>query len=517
MGLFDRLRSHRTTADSGSVALADEPTNGDRPELGSELTQLAGRTKVSAAIVRILGEFNPRRVSLDDMFLMMRHPTVAFGLAILRGVLMNMVWTVESDSLEIKDFVEKALRRRFRSLARSMSLAVFLGFAHAEIVWSVKKLVVDTEEIGDEGKPTPVEKVFPQAWVVEQFKNISPKTTTFVIDQEADEWEGIEQTPPQGAGSGTPVFVPREKVVLWSYRKEDVYGALTGFGVAEQVYSPWYSSIVMGLNTDRYFEKRAEGNYIARAGREITIGGRVTDGFRWLADQILNWRNGGVLTLPNEKDKKTDTFVFDVELKEGDKRGDMFQQRIDALDIAILRALFITDKAASSGDGAGSFAMAKVHADTMAQTLASIETEFVDDVVNPQVVDPIVLFNFGQQALDDTNTRVVEAGMSQAQRDAIKDFTLKLLEAEAIAEEGGSLKLKDVIDTNSLAKLSGLPMKSEEEIAALMELKSERKADMDERMKGKGQGDEEDEDEDTDPTKVEEDLVSAGVMDEEEE
>lgn len=499
------------------TGLASDTGNGERPAAGSDLIQL-GTSKLSANITRVLGEFNPRQVTLDDMFLMMRHPTVAFALGILRGVLMNMVWTVESDDLVIKDFVEKSLRRRFRSLARSMSLAVFIGFAHAEIVWGVRKLVVDTERIGEGGKKEPVEETFPMAWVVDRFKNISPKTTTFIIDEDEDEWIGIEQRPPGAKGGGGPIFVPREKMVLWSYRKEDVFGSLHGFGVAEQVYTPWYSSVAMGLSTDRYFERRAEGNYVARYGREITVGGVVRDGAAWIMQLLLGWRNGGVAALPNDRIKGTTDFVWDIELKEGDKRGDMFQGRIDALDLAILRAMFISEKAATSSDSGGSFAQAKVHADTMAQMIAAIETEFVDEVVNPQVVDREVLFNFGQQALDDTNTRVVESGLSQGQRDAIKEFTMKLLEGESIVEGGGTLKLADLIDKPMLARMGGLPMISDEEMAALLEVKEANKAEMEKRFKGKGPDDDEDDDdddEDLEPDAVKDQLIKDGITEDE--
>ncbi len=516
MAWFRRKKHGSPESPTPPVAAAhgtETSGEGDRPDVGSQLDQLAGASRISADVVRVLGDFNPRRVTLDDMFLMMRHPTVAFGLAILRGVLMNMVWTVESDDIVIKDFVDKALRRRFRQLARSMSLAVFLGMSHAEIVWAVKKLVVDTEQIGADGKKEQVEKTFPAAWVIERFKNISPKTTTFIIDEEIDEWIGIEQAHPGGKEKGDSIFVPREKMAHWAFRSEDVFGDLHGFGVAEQVYTPWYSSIAMGLSTDRYFEKRAEGNFVARFGREITIGGMVRDGAAWISDRITRWMNGGVLTLPNDRIKGTDKFVWDVQNLEGDKRGDMFQTRIDALDISILRAMFITDKAATGGDGAGSFAMAKVHADTMSQMIAAIETEFVDDIVNPQAVDRIVLFNFGQQALDDTNTRVVEAGMSQSQRDAIKEFVMKLLDGEAIVEEGGSLKLGDLVDKPMLARLIGLPMISKEEMAALLELKAKRKAAMEDQLKGKEPDDTEPDD--TEPDAVKEELIKAGVTEDE--
>ncbi len=522
------------------TTLSEHRKNGESvPEGGSQLQQLAGRSKISAQIGRILGLFNPRRVRLDDFFLMMRHSTVAFGLAILRGVLMNMVWSIESDDTVIKDTVDKILRPKFRSLARAMSLAIFIGFAHAEIVWSGRRLTVDTEEIAKDGTKKSIEKVFDLAWVIDRFKNISPKTTSFILDPVEDEWIGIEQRitkgmnrsakgtgpadapPQQGTGAngdvkpdpGT-VFVPREKVVLWSYRKEDVYGELTGFGVGEQAYMDWWSSMVMGFSADRYFERRAEGNYLARAGREINIGGQVLDGFQWMADQILGWRNGGVLTLNNERLKQSKDFAFDVKLLEGDKRGEMFQDRLDALDIRILRALFITDKAGTSGDSTGSFAQAKVHADTMAQMLAAIESEFVEEVANPQVVDRIVLFLFGQEALDNSNTRLVEAGMGKDQRDALIRFGEKLLEAEAMVEGGETIKFSDLISQVDLAKMIGLPIKTKEERDALMKAKVEARKQMEEKFNPPGIEEPDDEGK-TEPDAVKDDLIGKGVLDEE--
>jgi len=526
-----RAPSHAPTA------LAEHPgKTEEKPSTGSQMNQLAGRSKITAQVSRILGFFNPRRVRLDDMFLMMRHSTVAFGLAILRGVLQNMVWSIESDDIIVKDTVDKILRPKFRSLARSMSLAIFLGFAHAEMVWRTRRLTVDTEKILEDGTKEAFEKVFPIAWVIERFKNISPKTTSFIIDPIEDEWIGLEQRVVRRDGQGrtgkepldtatatgtdattvidpNTIFVPKEKVVLWSYRKEDAYGQLTGFGVAEQAYSDWWSSMVLGWSADRYFERRAEGNYVARAGRTIDVGGVTLDGSQWLSDQILWWRNGGVLTLNNEKIKNSQDFAYSVDLLEGDKRGDMFQTRIDALDIRILRSLFITDEAATADGSSGSFARAKVHASTMAQMLASIESEFVEEVVNPQVVDRIVLFQFGQEVLDNSNTRLVEAGMGKDQRDALIKFGEKLLEAEAMIEDGQTVKFSDLISQVDLAKMIGLPMKTKAEIAALMKVKAEAQAKMEESFKGKGE--EDDEDKDTEPDAVKDDLIAKGVLDEE--
>jgi len=507
MGFLSRLLGVPTNGHRQPVALAHTPdATTPTPEIGSVLNQFFGESKVSGEIKKLLGVFNPRWVDTNTRLLMRTDPDVAFGLAILRGPIINMNWTVESQDPFIKAFVDTQLKAVYRKLATGLSQAMTFGYQLSEKVWESKPYTVTSEnDVTGEQEF----KSLPNAWVYHDFKAIDPRTYTLLIDKEKDEFGGVEQNANRRT-IGTGPRVGPEKVALWSFRKEEVWGQLNGFAMTDQSYTPWYDKSALTLFCNRYFERKADPAYKALADAQIKDGnGRLVDGFQFIVNAILGLKNGGVLVLPNRRDPQGN-LQFDVSTMQDDKRGDMFQQRLDSLSQQILRALWITDKAATS-DGTGSLAMAEVHADTMSGMMQSILQEWLDEVVNPQIVAPLVLYNFGQQALDQSGTRVTTGGLTKSMRDMLQTLLTQLLQAEQLTDAGSRVTLLERLDAAGIAKSLGLPMRSPEELEELAQQKAAR-APFPNGQSGQPPNPNRDEDAEPDDKVIADELVRQGVM-----
>jgi len=422
---------------------------------GRQLSQLPACATEYGERYEQLGVFNPRLVTHQTRKLMRDDPQVAFALAILRAPVINMKWSVESRDPEIAAFVEHVLRPTYRQLALAGTLAVPFGNQVIEKVWKAKSVETERRDqrIGD-----PIKTGHPMAWIIEKFRAIPHETITFLIDEQKDEWAGIEQT----RSDGQNVKVGKANAALWSFRRQDVWGELTGYPILNQCYEPWWWKAVTSLYANRYYERKADPPMMGRPAPTVKKGGKDTCGFQFMTDQYLALRSGGLMMLPNLRNRKGD-YLWDAQFLMDDKRGDMLQARLDALDVQIARALWITDRAGTTGT-VGAKAEAVVHAETLAGSLEMILNEWVDEVCNPQVVDDIVRFNYGQAAVDSSNTRLKIAGLSASQRDMLKELLANLLQAEAMQLGGKQVKLADVIDSDGILDELEIPKKSADEL-----------------------------------------------------
>jgi hypothetical protein len=436
-----------------------KPTSGKPgvPEVGDQLRQLQNYSYVAARAASILGAFNPKYVTHKTRLLMRDDPDVAFALAIIRAPLLNLKYTIESRDPIIKAFVEHVLADRFRQLAMGSSLAIPFGAQVVEKVWKAEPVTIGREIQGAQGETSQGE--FPLAWIIKRFKAIDHDTLSIITDPVEDDWIGVKQNV---TGQKDPVLADRHQVALWSFRRQEVWGNLAGYPIFNQSYSPWYGKGFTDLAANRYFERKGDPPAKGRAHDEVTINGRMSNGHKFMSDQIAALRSSGIMVLPNTRGANGE-YLFDFDWAMDDKRGDMFQNRIAYFSTQILRGMWITDHAATTGE-VGSRAEAEVHVDVMSSSLETIIAEFVSEVANPQVVDDIVLFNFGEEALRNSGTRLVPAGISANQRLIMKDIFVALLNAEQMIADGEKIKLRDRIDAKGIARDLKVPLLSDEEL-----------------------------------------------------
>jgi hypothetical protein len=440
---------------------ADDQVNKPRIKIGGFLPQIAGgSTKIAAQVRSLLGVFNPAYVGLETRLKMRNDPTVSFALAVLRAPVVNLQWSVQSQDSKIAAFVDQELRRVYFELATGASLAIAFGFQPMEKIWRVGPVKV---EVDDKSDGTRQSFTLDSAWTYERFKALDPKTVHLLIDDVNDTWGGLQGTD----NAGKPIRVGVERSLLWSFRSEQVWGKLTGYPVLDPMYEPWWWKSACNLFCNRYFERKAEPSYKAHAPAEI-IGpnGEKLDGFAFMQNVLMGLKNGEAVTLPGEYDEKGNRIV-DVELLQDDKRGDMFQQRLEYLDLQIMKAALIADRAGSAGRGSGiGTGEAAVHFDILQMLLEEILQEWLR-VVQSQVIDPLVRYNFGEEAVTSSRTIIKSPGLSQWMRDLYRVLMQQLLQAEVALKDGKVVKVLEYLDAIKIAEALHIPIKSADELGPL--------------------------------------------------
>jgi len=452
------------------------PEEWDMPPGFPALVQFYGtETRIAGDVQRLIGNFNPRYVGTDIRWMMRLDPDVSFGLALHRAPLVNLEWSIESHDPIIKAFVTQALEACYRELAGGLSLAMPFGRQICEKVWESRPLKLETT---DETSGATTSKDFPAAWVYKRFKAIDPRTYHFIIDHDLDDWVGVEQLYMR---FGLPPLMPvsRERLAFWCFRREEVFGRLEGFPMLDQAYEPWWFKTATQLIANRYFEHRADPPLKIRAGDRIMIGGKEASGFEYMATQALQLKSGGAVVLPNLMEKETKEYKFDLEYMKDDKRGDQLQQRIDGLSTQILRSLWVTDRAGTSGRGGqasrGGLAEAKQHAETMSESQESIIDEYAE-VLQEDIIDPLVLYNFGEEALRSSRTKIVTAGVSDSLQAVYKDLLIELFECEKAQLDGEPIRPWERMDVPAILKTLQIPQRPGDELEQLAGERKKEKA-----------------------------------------
>lgn len=426
------------------------------PSLESRLRQFTNLSDKAESDLRWLGNYNPQWVGFRIRKMMMMDPIIAFGIAIHRAAITNMRYAVESRDPEIRAFLTAMLEGIFGGFALGISNAIPYGWAVDAKVWAVKPLIVDVD--AGKGKDTSVtEKSFPHAWIIERLKAIPLDTLTLMVDPERDAWGGVKQ-------SGNDKPVGPDKAVLWSNRSEEVFGRLTGLALLDQVYEPWWFGAANELLTNRYFERTAGPSIVGRGPRAAyDENGKLFDGYEWIMEQALALRSGGAVVLDSKTDEHGKYLADLGYLTDGGMgRGEMFGGRNEALDRKKLRGLLITDRVMASGAGGLGTGDSELQADVLALFMEATQGEFLGTVMNPQVVNQVILLNFGEERLLRSRTRVVASGLSQGMRDMLKDVLKITLQNDQLKPDGSG-GLQDRLDTEAIAKSLSLPLRAADE------------------------------------------------------
>jgi hypothetical protein len=466
------LRSWFTGTPLAAPPAPVAPTTQSQPP-GSVLRQFSRTSELAGDGSKIIGYFNPHRVTLKVRKMMLNDPLIAFGIAIHRSAITNLKWSVESRDEEVAAFVETVLERIYDNLAMAASMAIPLGWQVVEKVWAVEDLLVEVKRRKD-GQISATDKLFPNAWVIEKTKGIPHESLRLLVDPEKDEWAGVEQS---GSGTLEAKRVDRERVILWSHRAEEVGGELTGHSLLDQAYEPWWFGVAHELHTNRYFERKGEPVAKGHAPAEIMgPGGQMISGWSWLAEQAVGSRNGGAIIMDGKTDDKGNR-LMDLAYLQDEARGDMFVERMDRLETRKLRGLLITDRVMAAGAGGLGTGDAELQADVLGMSLEANAKHFLGSVMNPQVVDDLVRFNFGEERWKQSRTRVVAGGLSPSLRDLTKDVIKTVLQADSMIADGRPTLLLERLDIEGVARAHNLPMRPAQEIAQMEE--SRRKAQED--------------------------------------
>ena len=436
-----------------------------KPKTGSDLKQHFV-SQIYARVVEVIGLFNPKAVTVNQRLLMRNDPDVHFGSAALRAPLINAQYNVESRDDKIKAFVQAQFKRHYRAIARSASLAIGLGYQVTEKVWTAGPTTIELEDKTGGNKE---EVRIPMAWTWEKFKSIDPRTIVLHVDEKTDEWDGVQQYTAIGGTSSAPLgLVGPERVGLYTHDVDDNFGRLTGRAMFDIAYTDWWDKSAIGMFANRYFETKGDPALIGRAVLDTLLDpdGLKVDGFSFIGGILRLLKGGNGVVLPSDRDEKGE-YKYDVDFLKDDKRGDLFESYLRYKSEQILQGLLTPPRVggAHSGSGLGT-KDAGVQQDQHAKFL---EKELVDffDYVNTQYVDPLVIYNYGLEAWEQSKTRLVHAGLSAGLRMELNEILKECFKQESTLGNGKRLPIYKRVDVPAVLKRLDVPTPSPEDLKKL--------------------------------------------------
>jgi hypothetical protein len=427
---------------------------GSTPGEGDLLQAFRGSHEFPPYVTRIIGEFKPHTITMQRRVMMRVSPDVAFMSALVRAPIVNMRWTVESKDAKIAACVDALLRPQYVPLAKSASLAMLLGFQVIQPVYEAKPFSFEVE---DRKEGTSQTVTLPMAWTIKRHKGIDPRTLTLVADEKTDEFKGVKQD----IEGGKEVEVGADRVILWSFSIEDEWGRLPGFGIYDKAYTPWYDQSGLIFLRNTYFESRAHPTPIGYATQ-----GTVQDKNRQPIDAVDMMRSAlgalrsrSFVVVPGTRDEKGNRHNT-IEYLQDDKRGDMFQQAIDAEGVRILKCGLVPGESATS-EPMGSRARAEVHENR----LGEIQQTHVDEwrQVFQAFARRVAVYHFGEQAVEEAGLLVKAAGLSPGLSSLYREVLGKIMDAESTLADGSSVPLRKRIDAVGMCDDLELPMRPLEE------------------------------------------------------
>lgn len=293
---------------------------------------------------------------------------VGAALSVIKLPILSRRFAIASDDADVAAFVERVMGRVWRNLVRATLLAVDYGFAVVEKVWAVD----------DDGFV-----------IYKTFKDPEPDTLELEVD-EYGSYAGVRQLP--------GLRVAADKAFLYTHRLE--HGNLYGSSRLRPAYPFWRTKEIIYLFLNRYLERKGNPPVVVKypprpAGVAGTAGADDAGGREALALGKKLFENTAV-ALPHIHDERG-ADLWEVSYLEDSPRVGMFLEYIEHLNNMILRAMFVPEKLITQEEGAGSYALAKVHADMFLLSEEGLVAD-LEEHFNRFIVAPLVTYNFGPAA-----------------------------------------------------------------------------------------------------------------------
>lgn len=362
---------------------------------------------------------------------MRNDPTIALCRAAATAPVKFASYSVEGEHAEAVDFIRSFLQDEWFGIVRLLLYAVDYGWVPAEKVWYVDP------------------KTHRQHC---RLRALRQEHTQALVDSETGELVGLQQ-------QETKLDLRSALVFTIDGEYGDPYGRSRYENFRTQAWEPWKK--VIG-QLDRYHQKASGVVPVLRypVGVSKSKGGQEVDNFTHAQNvlnslsrvkgvaipwKIENWMVEALRQGANLKDLAAWQLEF-MDVKAG-AGGEMIQtaRYYDSLKA---RGMLVPERSVLEGQF-GTKAEAGEHADV---AMAVAEELFMDivDCVNRQVIDDLVLVNFGPQAVG--GARAVPTPM----RDDEKAFSKELV--KAVLENPNNADLvQAMLDFDSMIDATGLP------------------------------------------------------------
>jgi len=362
-------------------------------------------------------------IPISTLEQMRKDPQVALGLSIIKFPIIAANWRVVCDDINISKTIEYILRPIWNQLISDIMLSVDFGFAAFEKVWATETANVTTTD-----KITQEETVHYRGPLLtyKYIKSMHPSTISIILDRHGH-YDGIKQVAPNAN-----VVIPKIKGAWFTAECE--YGNYYGMSRMNRVYNFWYWKNLLYLWMLQYFERRGTPPMKGRAPAGKTrIDGQDYDNLVLLKDILSNIANNSAVALPAEE-SKTGKNLWDVELLQDEKRGDMFIDAIIHMGAIILRGLLIPEKTIVQDASGGSYNVATVHADMFLLAQEAL-VKRIETWVAENIVKDLVEYNWPVSKRKEVRIQIDNLDVNKKQ--VFRDLFVEVLKnVDALAKIG---------------------------------------------------------------------------------
>jgi SPP1 gp7 family putative phage head morphogenesis protein len=292
---------------------------------------------------------------------MRQDEQISAVLSLKKFFILNGEWVIQCDDENIKKFIEDALylytEDRFESYLYNILSCLDYGFSLSEKIWAR----VNVPSYG-------------QKIVLQSLKTRAPHS----FEIHTDSFGNISEIRQDQGGRW--ITIPYDKFIHYTYMEEfdNPYGqSELNLGI----YRAWWSKNALikmwNIALERFGNPPVVGKYPQSLVKEKDN----------LKSALSNIQTKTAIVIPEE---------IEVELLKGDPKNDAFKQAIDFYNTVIARKMLIPDLMGISGSetSGGSYALGQAQFDMFYNNIGQ-ERKKLERVINRDIIQPLVLWNFG--------------------------------------------------------------------------------------------------------------------------
>lgn len=408
----------------------------------------------------VIGVCTYRKMSLD--------PQIALGMLLIKGFVSTLKYKVKSQDRKVEAVVDYVLSNKHNTLVKELIDTSFeLGYAFCEKVWQNEK--VRLEELDTEGNPSVVYSGYIMS--LKKVKNLDTEQGfSFYKKAGVDEIDHVEQDQTTiGAYNvdNTKVVIPRHKLVWFALDQK--YSDIFGRSRYKMAYESWFfTRKIHNLMLAHLKRTGSPPSFVRFPNGDTEIDGRRVNN-NIVAQRILAKLDGQAsIAIPSMTYPNSEVPLWEagfLEIKNSDPSPYLkvleffYRQKIAALGIP--DALLVGDAAYSSLDALTDLLM------IMIEDLV----EQIENTIRRDLVDYIVEYNFGPEALTSFTYEIDRTGLGRTK--LLKDIIVNM-----IRFNGGQGDLKPTItaDLSKVFEEMNIPVASYESLFKVPdELKDWRK------------------------------------------
>lgn len=365
------------------------------------------------------------------------HPTVALARALSVAPAVAGSWSTkaqEGASDEMIEFIESQFfHLRQQIMRQALTARIDYGWTPYETVFGLTR----TNRIG-----------------IVKLKPLLQEITTIRIEEATGAFAGFEQD---------EVPLPLEYCFLVSWDVEGTYWY--GAPLLENIRGAYNNWVESNAGAVRYDEKVAGAHWVVHyPPGEGVVDGVAVDNYDKALEVLRALESTGNLAIPNAVQQRLNEMNAEAKpgwkieiLSDGSPKQYSFGNRLGYLDTLMVRGILMPERSILEGEH-GTKAEAVEHK-SAALTNLELAAKLVTNEVNTQLVDPLLMRNFGETA----------KGLVRLEDAPILDekltFLRELVQA-LIKDPSGFFDLFAMVDKTGLFDRLGIPRLPEDEVEA---------------------------------------------------